>query len=162
MPQYAPWYLTRKFPVFCDPCIPAYLSIFSVKKCILITGVLLFGTGIMILLGLLLVCIAVACSTLVGALLPVGLLLIILGILLFHCGWAAHLLDDDRAVEVSVKPVEAPIDPELEIFQSACREPKPEIKQGYWQFEEKAAWQTVANPYPIQLVILIDLPDLQL
>lgn len=29
-------------------------------------------------------------------------------------------------------------------------EPNPEIKQGFWQFEERSSWQAVANPYPIQ------------
>ncbi|VDD96238.1 unnamed protein product [Enterobius vermicularis] len=150
MPQYVPWYLTKKCPVFCDPCVPAYTGIYPARKCVLVTGVLLFGAGIMILLALLLTCIAVACSVLAGALLPLALFLIIIGLLLFHCGWAAHLLDDDRAVEIPAIPVEAPKDAELEIFQTAYREPMPEIRQGYWQFEEKEAWQTVANPYPIQ------------
>lgn len=29
-------------------------------------------------------------------------------------------------------------------------QPKPDIKHGYWQFADDHAWQTVANPYPIQ------------
>jgi len=33
------------------------------------------------------------------------------------------------------------------------REPPPEIRQGFWQFEEKTAWQTVANPYPINYTL---------
>lgn len=40
---------------------------------------------------------------------------------------------------------------EEEVFEVIePQQPPPEIKQGFWQFEESAAWQSVANPYPIQ------------
>uniref|UniRef100_A0A915MRW4 Uncharacterized protein n=1 Tax=Meloidogyne javanica TaxID=6303 RepID=A0A915MRW4_MELJA len=40
---------------------------------------------------------------------------------------------------------------ELDFGEIEGKEPPPEIKQGYWQFDETEAWQTVANPYPIKL-----------
>ncbi|VDK18864.1 unnamed protein product [Anisakis simplex] len=36
------------------------------------------------------------------------------------------------------------------MFETAYREPMPQVRHGYWQFEENQAWQTVSNPYPIQ------------
>ncbi|VDM48823.1 unnamed protein product [Toxocara canis] len=94
MSQWEPWYLRKSCPVFCEPCVPAYSGIWPARRCVVIVGAILFAIGVMILLGLLLTCIAVECAAIVSALLPFALILIIVGILLFHCGWAAHLLDD--------------------------------------------------------------------
>ena len=93
MAQYVPWYFKRSCPVFCWPCVPVYTGIWPARKFVLIIGAVLFAIGLMMLLGLLLTCIAVECSVVAGALLPFALILIIAGILIFHCGWAAHLLD---------------------------------------------------------------------
>ncbi|VDN54511.1 unnamed protein product [Dracunculus medinensis] len=156
MSQYEPWYLRRQCPIFCHICIPVYTGVWPARKVVLIIGAILFAIGIMILLGLLLTCIAVECSTIASALVPLALILIIVGILLFHCGWAAHLLDGDGAIEIPASTTiykddeKLPNENELAVFESAYREPLPEIRHGYWQFEDKEAWQTVANPYPIQ------------
>uniref|UniRef100_A0A914R6X0 Uncharacterized protein n=1 Tax=Parascaris equorum TaxID=6256 RepID=A0A914R6X0_PAREQ len=142
MSQYEPWYLRKACPVFCDPCVPAYTGIWPARRCVLIIGAILFATGVMILLGLLLT-FRILFS--VSALLPFAFILIIVGILLFHCGWAAHLLDFEEQL------------PKTTIYRDEERKPDANeialfetIKQGYWQFEENEAWQTVANPYPIQ------------
>uniref|UniRef100_A0A0M3IK97 Uncharacterized protein n=1 Tax=Ascaris lumbricoides TaxID=6252 RepID=A0A0M3IK97_ASCLU len=153
MSQYEPWYLRKACPVFCDPCVPAYTGIWPARRCVLIIGAILFATGVMILLGLLLTCIAVECAAIVSALLPFAFILIIVGILLFHCGWAAHLLDGEEQLPKTTTYRDEERKPdanEIALFETAYREPMPQIKQGYWQFEENEAWQTVANPYPIQ------------
>uniref|UniRef100_A0A0K0DI94 Transmembrane protein 218 n=1 Tax=Angiostrongylus cantonensis TaxID=6313 RepID=A0A0K0DI94_ANGCA len=98
--DYAPWYSRRSCPVFCYPCVPAYMGVWPARRCVLIVGAVLFFVGVMILLAMLLTCIAVECSNIAGALVPLGLILIIVGILLFHCGWAAHLLDDSGQVPI--------------------------------------------------------------
>ncbi|VDN94193.1 unnamed protein product [Brugia pahangi] len=154
MSQYEPWYLRRRCPIFFYPCVPVYVGVWPARKCVVILSAILFAIGVMILLGLLLTCIAVECSAIAGALLPLALLLIIIGILMLHCGWAAHLLDEESSNDVPVKVVtneeKSPNPDEIALFESAYKEPIPEIRQGYWQFEDKLAWQTVANPYPIQ------------
>ncbi|VDN03041.1 unnamed protein product [Thelazia callipaeda] len=155
MSQYEPWYLRRRCPVFCYPCVPIYVGIWPARRCVVILGAVLFAIGVMILLGLLLTCIAVECYAIAGALMPLALILIIVGILILHCGWAAHLLDEGGAVEIPSKVTTVQEDEslnrdELALFESAYKEPMPEIRQGYWQFEDNLAWQTVANPYPIQ------------
>ncbi|CAG9532835.1 unnamed protein product [Cercopithifilaria johnstoni] len=154
MSQYEPWYLRRKCPIFFYPCIPVYVGVWPTRRCVLILGAILFAIGVMISLGLLLTCIAIECYSIVGALLPIALLLIVVGILMLHCGWAAHLLDEGGAVDAPRKVVtsetKSPNPDEIALFESTYKEPIPEIRQGYWQFEDKLAWQTVANPYPIQ------------
>ncbi|KAM3716908.1 Glucosamine inositolphosphorylceramide transferase [Dirofilaria immitis] len=154
MSQYEPWYLRRKCPIFCSSCIPMYVGVWPARRCVVIVSAILFATGVMILLGLLLTCIAVECYAIAGALLPLALLLIIVGISMLHCGWAAHLLDEggvsDASTKVVVNEEKSPNPDEIALFESAYKEPIPEIRQGYWQFEDKLAWQTVANPYPIQ------------
>uniref|UniRef100_A0A7E4USU8 Uncharacterized protein n=1 Tax=Panagrellus redivivus TaxID=6233 RepID=A0A7E4USU8_PANRE len=162
MAQYVPWYLKRSCPIFCWPCIPVYTGIWPGRKFVLIIGAVLFAIGLMMLLGLLLTCIAVECSVVAGALLPFALIFIIAGILLFHCGWAAHLLDSNGGVpydettittktkvtrfeDESIRPEEA--DP---IFEELHAQDQPEIRTGYWQFNQQPSWQAVANPYPIQ------------
>lgn len=64
MAKYVPWYLARKPPAFCWPCVPVYQGIWPGRKFVLIIGAILFAIGLMLLLGLLLVCIAVECSIL--------------------------------------------------------------------------------------------------
>ena len=93
MAQYVPWYFKRSCPIFCWPCVPIYTGIWPGRKFLLILGAVLFSIGVMMLLGLLLICIAVECSAVASPLLIFAFLLIVLGILFFHCGWAAHLLD---------------------------------------------------------------------
>ncbi|KJH49539.1 hypothetical protein DICVIV_04327 [Dictyocaulus viviparus] len=137
--SYVPWYARRSFPVFCMPCIPTYMGIWPASA---------------------------------GALIPLALILLIVGILLFHCGWAAHLLDESGQVPIKEKnPITVCFfhsrktvtttttttyeDPESDLaekrlLESAYIDPVPEVKQGYWQFDEKESWQAVANPYPIQ------------
>ncbi|KAK6108675.1 putative integral membrane protein [Brugia pahangi] len=124
MSQYEPWYLRRRCPIFFYPCVPVYVGVWPARKCVVILSAILFAIGVMILLGLLLTCIAVECSAIAGALLPLALLLIMYQ--------------------------KSPNPDEIALFESAYKEPIPEIRQGYWQFEDKLAWQTVANPYPIQ------------
>ncbi|KAK6754576.1 hypothetical protein RB195_013521 [Necator americanus] len=157
--EYQPWYTRRACPVFCYPCVPAYMGVWKARKCVVALGAILFFVGVMILLAMLLTCIAVECSYIAGALVPLALILIIVGILLFHCGWAAHLLDDNGQIPikktVTTTTTTTYEDPESDLaeqrlFESAYREPVPEVKQGYWQFDEKESWQAVANPYPIQ------------
>ncbi|VDK72380.1 unnamed protein product [Onchocerca ochengi] len=157
MSQYEPWYLRRKCPIFCYPCIPVYAGVWPARRCVVIMGAILFAVGVMILLGLLLTCIAVECYAIAAALLPLALLLIIVGLSMLHCGWAAHLLDEEGIGGVSDAPTrvvtneeKGPSPDEIALFESAYKEPIPEIRQGYWQFEDQLAWQTVANPYPIQ------------
>ncbi|VDL78982.1 unnamed protein product [Nippostrongylus brasiliensis] len=65
--DYVPWYSRRACPVFCDPCVPAYMGVWKARA---------------------------------GALIPLALILLIVGILLFHCGWAAHLLDDSGQIPI--------------------------------------------------------------
>jgi hypothetical protein len=36
------------------------------------------------------------------------------------------------------------------VEQIEPQQPSEPIRQGFWQFEEKEAWQNVANPYPLQ------------
>jgi hypothetical protein len=164
MAQYVPWYYKKSPPIFCGICLPVYTGVWSARKFVLIMGFILFAIGIMLLLALLLTCVAVECSVVAGALLPFALILIIAGLLIMHCGWAAHLLDRDggygygettttsrtrRTVGGDQKPKE-----EEEIFETIeGQKPPPEIKQGFWQFEERSAWQNVANPYPIQYTL---------
>ncbi|KAK6108676.1 putative integral membrane protein [Brugia pahangi] len=129
MSQYEPWYLRRRCPIFFYPCVPVYVGVWPARKCVVILSAILFAIGVMILLGLLLTCIAVECSAIAGALLPLALLLIM------------YLVTNEE---------KSPNPDEIALFESAYKEPIPEIRQGYWQFEDKLAWQTVANPYPIQ------------
>ncbi|KAI6217320.1 hypothetical protein M3Y99_01775200 [Aphelenchoides fujianensis] len=161
MAQYVPWYLKRSPPVFCWPCVPCYTGIWPGRKCVLILGAVLFAIGIMILLGLLLTCIAVECGAVAGALLPLALILIIVGILIFHCGWAAHLLDYGGKVPADETTYttrhkrgadEEGGDDESEDFQvnETIAQPQEPIRQGFWQFDERQSWQAVANPYPLQ------------
>ncbi|VDK70729.1 unnamed protein product [Litomosoides sigmodontis] len=163
MSHYEPWYLRRKCPIFFYPCMPVYVGVWPARRCLVILGAIIFAIGVMILLGLLLTCIAVECYTIAGALLPLALLLIIVGILMLHCGWAAHLLDgvDDKPAEVITGEEKSPNPAEIALFESTYKEPIPEIRQGYWQFEDKLAWQTVANPYPIQhtLKSMVERPE---
>ncbi|PAV58926.1 hypothetical protein WR25_10473 [Diploscapter pachys] len=158
--EYAPWYSRRACPVFCNPCIPAYMGVWPARKCVLMTGFILLFIGIILLLIMLLACIAVECAGLGGALFPIGFILIIVGLLLIHCGWAAHLLDDRGQIPIKKKTVttttttsydEDPSKEEEErLFQEVAKEPLPNVKQGYWQFDEQQSWQAVSNPYPIQ------------
>ncbi|CAI4222777.1 unnamed protein product [Auanema sp. JU1783] len=157
--EYQPWYARRSFPVFCFPCLPAYMGVWPARRCVLMLGAVLFFVGVMILLAMLLTCIAVECSNIAGALIPLAIILIIVGILLFHCGWAANLLDDKGQVPIkrTVRTTTTTYhgDPESEaaeqrLFQEAARPDLPQVKQGYWQFEDQESWQAVANPYPIQ------------
>ncbi|EPB78406.1 hypothetical protein ANCCEY_02472 [Ancylostoma ceylanicum] len=129
--DYVPWYSRRACPVFCFPCVPAYMGVWPASA---------------------------------GALIPLALILLIVGILLFHCGWAAHLLDDNGQIPikktVTTTTTTTYEDPESDLaeqrlLESAYREPIPEVKQGYWQFDEHESWQAVANPYPIQYVLVI-------
>ncbi|KHJ88062.1 hypothetical protein OESDEN_12148 [Oesophagostomum dentatum] len=94
----------------------------------------------MILLAMLLTCIAVECSNIAGALIPLALILIIVGILIFHCGWAAHLLDDRGQIPVKKTVTTTTTttyeDPESDLaeqrlFESAYREPIPEVKSSF-------------------------------
>uniref|UniRef100_A0AC34R2T5 Uncharacterized protein n=1 Tax=Panagrolaimus sp. JU765 TaxID=591449 RepID=A0AC34R2T5_9BILA len=115
----------------------------------------------LMLLGLLVTCVAVECSILAGALLPFALILILAGILIFHCGWAAHLLDYGGKVPSGEsfttksrvtrydRDTEVPEEDEP-IFETVIAQEQPPIKVGHWQFDEKESWQAVANPYPIQ------------
>uniref|UniRef100_A0AC34FJ03 Uncharacterized protein n=1 Tax=Panagrolaimus sp. ES5 TaxID=591445 RepID=A0AC34FJ03_9BILA len=162
MSQYVPWYFKRSCPIFCWPCVPVYTGIWPGRKFLLILGAVLFAIGLMMLLGLLLICVAVECSAVASPLIIFAFLLIVLGILFFHCGWAAHLLDyggkvpDDEYTFGTNKKVtrfednnEAPKDEEP-VFEEVKDQPQPEIKYGFWQFNERESWQAVANPYPIQ------------
>ncbi|WKY10750.1 hypothetical protein Q1695_002819 [Nippostrongylus brasiliensis] len=157
--DYVPWYSRRACPVFCDPCVPAYMGVWKARRCVLVLGAVLFFIGVIILLAMLLTCIAVECSNVAGALIPLALILLIVGILLFHCGWAAHLLDDSGQIPikktVTTTTTTTYEDPESDLaeqrlLESAYTYPVPEVKQGYWQFDERESWQAVANPYPIQ------------
>ncbi|GMT11417.1 hypothetical protein PFISCL1PPCAC_2714, partial [Pristionchus fissidentatus] len=156
--EWQPWYSRRVPPVFCLPCLPAYVGLWTARKPVLIIGGVLFMIGVMILLALLLMCIAVECSNILGGLLPLAIILIIVGILLFHCGWAAHLLDErgqlpiKRTVTTTTTTVhEPPVDEgERRLLQTAHHDNRPPLQTGYWQFDEEASWQAVANPYPIQ------------
>jgi len=78
--------------------------------------------------------------------------------LLFHCGWAAHLLDDGGVLSTTTTTTTTTVarDQAAEVdrnqqalFESVNIGQPQEAKQGFWQFEEKEAWQTVANPYPV-------------
>ncbi|PIO63357.1 hypothetical protein TELCIR_15043 [Teladorsagia circumcincta] len=60
--EYVPWYSRRACPVFCYPCVPAYMGVWKARKCVLVTGAVLFFIGVIILLAMLLTCIAVECS----------------------------------------------------------------------------------------------------
>uniref|UniRef100_A0A183CHA0 Protein kinase C n=1 Tax=Globodera pallida TaxID=36090 RepID=A0A183CHA0_GLOPA len=53
-----------------------------------------------------------------------------------------------RTKRTAPKGEEEPVFEEIE-----GKEPPPEIKHGFWQFEEREAWQTVANPYPINYTL---------
>ncbi|KAI1723786.1 hypothetical protein DdX_03961 [Ditylenchus destructor] len=168
MVQYVPWYLKRSPPIFCGICIPVYTGIWPARKFVLIIGAILFAIGIMLLLGLLLTCIAVECSVVAGALLPFALVLIIAGLLILHCGWAAHLLErgyggaygETTTTTTTTTRTKRSAgggpeeDDDLQIFETIEGiQPQQEIKQGFWQFEERSAWQSVANPYPIQYTL---------
>ncbi|CAB3398273.1 unnamed protein product [Caenorhabditis bovis] len=157
--EYVPWYSRRAPPVFCFPCLPAYMGIWPARKCVLILGTLLFFFGVIILLAMLLTCIAVECAGVASALIPLALILLIVGLLLFHCGYAAHLLDDRGQIPIKKTTTTTTTtqytDPEsheaeLRLFENVAREPLPDVKQGYWQFDEKESWQAASNPYPIQ------------
>ncbi|TKR87926.1 hypothetical protein L596_012252 [Steinernema carpocapsae] len=160
MVQYVPWYQRRSCPIFCFPCIPVYLGVRPARKCVFITGAILFAIGVMILLGLLLTCVAVECGNIAGALLPFAIILIIVGILLIHCGWAAHLIDDEGITVSHTTTTQTTkhrdprsVEDEEEGFALAdagYTETPQNVKTGFWQFDEDRAWQTVANPYPIQ------------
>ncbi|KAK6010668.1 hypothetical protein OSTOST_24278, partial [Ostertagia ostertagi] len=63
--EYVPWYSRRACPVFCYPCVPAYMGVWKARKCVLVTGAVLFFIGVIILLAMLLTCIAVECSNLI-------------------------------------------------------------------------------------------------
>jgi len=165
MAQYVPWYQKRSPPIFCGICIPVYTGVWPARKFVLIIGFILFAIGIMLLLALLLTCIAIECSVAAGALLPFSLILIIAGLLIMHCGWAAHLLDfgghpygETTTTTTSRTRRSAPSDQrpkeEDEVFETVVPfTSQPEVKQGFWQFEERSAWQNVANPYPIQYTL---------
>ena len=166
MATYVPWYQKRSPPIFCGICIPVYLGVWPARKFVVIIGFLLFLIGVLLLLGLLLTCVAVECGYIAGALLPFAIILIIAGLLILHCGWAAHLLDpvdgsvpwDEQTTVTTTqrqrrqtprsKEDQDPIFEEIE-----GKQPPPEIRQGFWQFDEREAWQTVANPYPINYTL---------
>uniref|UniRef100_A0A1I8AIW8 Transmembrane protein n=3 Tax=Steinernema glaseri TaxID=37863 RepID=A0A1I8AIW8_9BILA len=159
--QYQPWYKRRSCPIFCAPCVPAYLGVRPAQRCVFMTGAVLFAVGVMILLGLLLTCVAVECINIAGALLPFAIILIIVGILLMHCGWAAHLLNDEGTLTSQTTTTHTqmhrdPAGPDHEeeegfaLCDAGYSEEGPNVRTGFWQFDEKTAWQTVANPYPIQ------------
>jgi len=164
MSTYEPWYIRRSFPVFCIPCVPVYSGIWTARRSVLLIGAVLFAIGVMILFGLLLTCVAIECAAIAGALLPIALILIIVGILLFHCGWAAHLLGTGGVYDVNKTTTTTTTtiqrdptvrDEEVALFEAANLETNSDVnKQGYWQFEEREAWQTLANPYPIQHTLL--------
>uniref|UniRef100_A0A914WU17 Uncharacterized protein n=1 Tax=Plectus sambesii TaxID=2011161 RepID=A0A914WU17_9BILA len=153
MPQYVyePWYLRRAPPVFCMPCLPAYSGIYKARKPILIIGAVLFCIGFIILLSLLLTCIAIHCGTVVAGLLPLALILMIVGLLLFHCGWAAHLLDDGALpVTTTTTTAKEEVDEKKEmaaLFETAHVQPgeENEVPTGFWQFADKSAWQHVSS-----------------
>lgn len=48
---------------------------------------------------------------------------------------------DDGSLSSEDLPIVEKIEPQ---------QPQEEIRQGFWQFDQKEAWQTVANPYPLQ------------
>ncbi|CAD6186847.1 unnamed protein product [Caenorhabditis auriculariae] len=157
--EFVPWYSRRAPPVFCFPCVPTYMGIWPARRCVLVTGALLFFLGVIILFAMLITCIAVECSGFAGAFIPLALILLILGILLFHCGWAAHLLDDRGQIPVkrtttttTTTMYDSPDShgEEEQLFQQVHREPLPDVKQGYWQFDDRESWQAASNPYPIQ------------
>jgi len=166
MTKYVPWYYKKSPPIFCGICIPVYLGVWSARKFVVIMGFILFLIGVLLLFALLLMCIAIECSVAAGALLPFALILIIAGLLILHCGWAAHLLEFEEGVPYggsthtttrttrSTQRGGPPPKEEEPVFEEIeGREPPPEIRQGFWQFEEKTAWQTVANPYPINYTL---------
>uniref|UniRef100_A0A914NMN4 Transmembrane protein n=1 Tax=Meloidogyne incognita TaxID=6306 RepID=A0A914NMN4_MELIC len=167
MTKYVPWYYKRSPPIFCGICLPVYMGVWPARKFVVIIGFLLFLIGILLLLGLLLTCIAVECSYIAGALLPFAIILIIAGLLILHCGWAAHLLDRegggvpfDEQTKTTITTTRRQKrggpprkEEELDFGEIEGKEPPPEIKQGYWQFDETEAWQTVANPYPINYTL---------
>ncbi|KAI6185274.1 hypothetical protein M3Y98_00005100 [Aphelenchoides besseyi] len=171
MAQYVPWYFKRSPPVFCWPCVPCYTGIWPGRKCFLFLGALLLAFGIMILLGLLLACIAIECSAVAGATLPLAIILIIVGILIFHCGWAAHLLDyggkiptDETTYRTrNIRGAEDGGDDsseDLEVYEKIePQQSQKPIRQGHWQFDEEKSWQAVSNPYPIQSTHYIDMSN---
>ncbi|CAB01521.1 uncharacterized protein CELE_W06A7.2 [Caenorhabditis elegans] len=156
--DYVPWYSRRAPPVFCFPCLPAYMGIWPARKCVLIIGALLFFFGVIILLAMLLTCIAIECAGVASALIPLALILIIVGILLFHCGYAAHLLDNHGEIPIkktTTTTTTTVMDPEshedeIRLFETVHREQVPNVRQGFWQFDENLSWQAASNPYPIQ------------
>ncbi|CAJ0582420.1 unnamed protein product, partial [Mesorhabditis spiculigera] len=157
--QWVPWYRRHAPPAFCFPCLPAYMGVWKARKGILFAGVLCFCLGAMLIFASLLVCVAVECGGLGAILFPIGLLLLIVGILLIHCGWAAHLLDDQGHMPVKKTIVTTtttyhsesdPTEDDERELGDAYKPPLPEVRQGFWQFDEEKSWQAASNPYPIQ------------
>ncbi|CAI5450199.1 unnamed protein product [Caenorhabditis angaria] len=157
--EYVPWYSRRAPPVFCFPCLPIYMGVWPGRQCLLILGTLFFFFGVVILLTMLLMCIALECGGWAALLVPVALILLILGLLLFHCGYAAYLLDDHGQIPIkkttTTTTTTSTYDPEshedeIRLFENVHREQLPNVKQGFWQFDEDSSWQAASNPYPIQ------------
>jgi len=153
-----PWYLRMSPPVFCNPCMAIFEAIFPATRCTFILGVALWIIGFIIFLAVILTCIASFCSGVAAGLFPVSILLMWVGYALFHCGWAAHLLEHEPVVRVTtttVEGAEVPLNRRTEDgapFETAndVEGELPETRKGYWQFVEKEAWQTVATRDKLQ------------
>ncbi len=71
---------------------------------------------------------------------------------LFHCGWAAYLLDEPGQPIMESHPWEGPRErskspgkAEAQPFETAEKEDVNELRTGFWQFVEEPAWQAVAT-----------------
>uniref|UniRef100_A0AC35TJX1 Palmitoyltransferase n=1 Tax=Rhabditophanes sp. KR3021 TaxID=114890 RepID=A0AC35TJX1_9BILA len=156
--QYVPWYLARRCPIFCLPLLPLYQAVWPARTCVLITGALLFILGVTMMLGLIVTCVAIECGAYAGVFLPIAFILVFLGILMVHIGWAAHLLDfggklpldETFTEEIRTLTQNDPKEQDKAVFDSVREKHVPALKQGHWQFDERESWQAVANPYPIQ------------
>ena len=91
---------------------------------------------------------------------PVAILLMIVGYCLFHCAWAAHLLDEpettvirsQRENDLEATPMhqEGPAPqqgaaPGDNVFESIYgnEDQLKDVPTGFWQFSERPAWQAV-------------------
>jgi len=164
------WYHKRVPPMFCRPCIPFYEAIYPAKLIILVVAFVLWVAGILILIGTFIACVAAYCEAPVyGSLVPMAMLLIVVGYCLFHCAWAAYLLDEpDKNVYMRREPFEEVIEveepdssdrligpetagPYDEHQQAAAQEGPPDpMKYGHWKFVPDSPWQNKCSRDALQ------------
>lgn len=90
------------------------------------------------------------------ALWPFGITFLWFGLLLLHCGWASHLLDETHPYKQQTDQPGNPADGPFDSVLVQPREDLPPMEQerkmreGFWQFVDDDAWQTKCSRDQLQ------------